>query len=523
MYTSTIITIAGGIVLLAVALSITIIASVSSRRRREVAALERVNSDLVAQLRHREARVETLQDERRSLTAARDVERARAEELAARLAASKEEMQRLFSEQVAEIKASYEREHQQIKASSEQLIAQLREMTQRQSESQMSLLREQLQATSERVLKARQTELGEHNAEQMSKIVDPINQSLRSMREALEASKREHHDAMTRLDATIDANMRRSAELGDTADRLTRALLGKVKVQGNFGELKLRQLLEDLGLREGEQYSTQQTLVTRYGKSLRSDEDRRMVPDFILHFPNNRDIIVDSKVSLVEYERYINAEDEMERTEHLMAHIRSVREHFKGLAAKDYSRYLDAKYTKLNFVIMYMFHEGALNLALLNDSSLWRDAYNQGVLIMGPQTMYMNLRVLELMWTQSRQLQYQKDIVAEAHKMIERVQRFAERFKAVEDRFAETLDAFDKLKIVVSDKGQSIITSARNIISFGIKESKSGKKRGSISEMFVDDDESVVVGELDAESASFEQINTIPEPGDEALEKKYQK
>ena len=101
MYTSTIITIAGGIVLLAVALSITIIASVSSRRRREVAALERVNSDLVAQLRHREARVETLQDELRSLTAARDVERARAEELAARLAASKEEMQRLFSEQVA--------------------------------------------------------------------------------------------------------------------------------------------------------------------------------------------------------------------------------------------------------------------------------------------------------------------------------------------------------------------------------------------------------------------------------------
>lgn len=515
MSTSVVTIAAGGIVLLVVAVAISVITILRSR----LAAKQGECEVLSSRLTEREQRVEGLVEELRQLTSERDVERARAEGVQRQLDSSKEEMQRLFREQVAQIKESYEREHQQIKLNAEQLMTQLRELTQRHSENQMALLKEQLLATSERVLKAREEELGASNVEQMSKIVDPINAGLKLMRETLEASKREHVEAMTRLDATIDANMRRSNELGETADRLTRALLGKVKVQGNFGELKLRQLLDDLGLRENEQYSTQQTLVTRYGKSIRSDDEKRLVPDFILHFPNNRDIIVDSKVNIVDYERYINSEDELERTQHLAAHIKSIREQVKALAAKDYSRYIDAQYTKLNFVILYMFHEGALNLALLNDSALWRDAYNQGVLIMGPQTMYMNLRVLELMWTQSRQLQYQTKIVKEAETMIERVQLFARRFKDVEDSFDETLKSFEKMKLLVADRGASIITSAKHIISYGIRE----KSKRSISSIYVDDDSDMAIGELDENSTSAIEMNTIPEGENEALEKKYQK
>lgn len=316
---------------------------------------------------------------------------------------------------VESLKESYELQIGQLKEHAERSLRELREMTDKQMETQMSTIRELMQATSESVLKARQEELGERNVEQLSKIVDPINLSLKLMREALDSTKKEHNESMTRLDATIEANMRNSKELGETADRLTRALLGRVKVQGNFGELKLRQLLDDLGLEENAQYTTQQGLVDRAKRTLKSDDDRRLIPDFILHFPNKRDVIVDSKVSLVAYERYVNAENEVEREIALKQHIDSVRDHVRSLAAKDYSRYLDSEYTKLNFVFMYMFNEGALNLALLNDTTLWRDAYDMGVLIMGPQTMYMNLRVLELMWTQSRQLHYQEKIVKEAY------------------------------------------------------------------------------------------------------------
>ena len=384
------------------------------------------------------------------------------------------------------LRESYELQIGQLKEHSDRMLSELREMNAKQVEAQLSMIREQMQATSESVLKERQKELGERNVEQLSKIVDPINLSLKLMREALDNTKKEHSDSMTRLDATIEANMRNSKELGETADRLTRALLGRVKVQGNFGELKLRQLLDDLGLEENAQYTTQQGLTDRAGRTLRSDDDRRLIPDFILHFPNKRDVIVDSKVSLVAYEKYVNAVNEVEREIALKQHIDSVRDHVRSLASKDYSRYLDSEYTKLNFVFMYMFNEGALNLALLNDNTLWRDAYDMGVLIMGPQTMYMNLRVLELMWTQSRQLHYQEKIVKEAETMIKRVQLFAERFDAVEHSFQDTLKCFDSLKILTADKGTSIITSARQIISYGVKEEK---RKRSLSSVYVEEED----------------------------------
>lgn len=392
---------------------------------------------------------------------------------------------------VENLKESYELQIGQLKEHAERSLRELREMTDKQMETQMSTIRELMQATSESVLKARQEELGERNVEQLSKIVDPINLNLKLMREALDNTKKEHNDSMTRLDATIEANMRNSKELGETADRLTRALLGRAKVQGNFGELKLRQLLDDLGLEENAQYTTQQGLVDRSKRTLKSEDDRRLIPDFILHFPNKRDVIVDSKVSLVAYERYVNAENEVDREIALKQHIDSVRDHVRSLSAKDYSRYLDSEYTKLNFVFMYMFNEGALNLALLNDTTLWRDAYDMGVLIMGPQTMYMNLRVLELMWTQSRQLHYQEKIVKEAETMIKRVQLFAERFDAVESSFEETRKCFDSLKILTADRGTSIITSARQIMAYGVKEEK---RKRSLSSVYVEEEDNSMLG-----------------------------
>lgn len=171
-----------------------------------------------------------------------------------------------------------------------------------------------------------------------------------------------------------------------------------LKVQGNFGELKLKQLLEDLELKEGEQFDTQETLRDKAGKQAKGDDGRGLVPDFILHFPNNRHVVVDSKMSLTDYERYMNAEDGTpEKSEYLKAHVASVRAQVKRLARKEYTKYLPDGYNRLNFAIMYVPIEGALNLALLNDSTLWREAYDEGVMILGPQTMYMNLRVLEML------------------------------------------------------------------------------------------------------------------------------
>ena len=356
--------------------------------------------------------------------------------------------------------------------------------------SQLDLLREQMKTTSETVLKARQEELGARNKEQVGKIVDPLQKSLKDMQEALMLSKEQQKEAMARLDETIKLNMKQSASLGETADRLTRALTGEVKVQGNFGELKLKQLLEDLELKEGEQFDTQETLRDKAGRGMRGDDGRGMIPDFILHFPNNRHFVVDSKMSLTDYERYMNAEDGTpEKSAYLKAHIESVRAQVKRLAKKEYTKYLPEGYNRLNFAIMYVPIEGALNLALLNDTTLWHEAYEQGVMILGPQTMYMNLRVLEMMWTQVRQLNNQQAMIDAANLVIERVQDFGMRFADVEASMNDTIKKINRLKITTAEGGPSIITAAKSLIKAGAKENKRKKSLCDMDDsLFIESD-----------------------------------
>jgi len=434
-----------------------------------------------------------------SLISERDVQKANAENAQRQL----EVQESFFEQQIADLNASFEKQLKQakeandgqiaslkethegqiaaLKETHEKQIAALKQMNEEQVKNQMDLIREQMQTTSEKVLKQRQEELGERNNEQVSKIIDPLQKSLKDMQEALDKTKEQQTEALTRLDETIKINMQKSQAIGETADRLTRALTGEVKVQGNFGELKLKQLLEDLELKEGEQFDTQETLKDKGGKGLKGDDGKGLIPDFILHFPNNRHVVVDSKMSLTDYERYMNAEDGTpEKSLYLKAHIDSVRAQVKRLARKEYTKYLPEGYNRLNFAIMYVPIEGALNLALLNDSTLWREAYDEGVMILGPQTMYMNLRVLEMMWTQVRQLSNQQAMMDAANTVIDRVQDFGLRFMDVESSMNDTLKKMTKLKITTADSGPSIITAAKNLLKAGAKENK---KKKSLTEM----------------------------------------
>ena len=215
------------------------------------------------------------------LTTERDVQKNNAESYLRELNTQKT----VYEQQIDALKTSYEQQLQLTKEAHERQIATLKQMNEEQVKSQLDLIREQMQTTSEKVLKMRQEELGVQNKEQVSKIIDPLQKSLKDMQEALDKTKEQQTEALTRLDETIKINMQKSQEIGETADRLTRALTGEVKVQGNFGELKLKQLLEDLELKEGEQFDTQETLKDKGGKGLKGDDGKGLIPDFILHFP----------------------------------------------------------------------------------------------------------------------------------------------------------------------------------------------------------------------------------------------
>ena len=509
--------------------------------REQIASLE-------ARLKEKDGTVARMTDEIRGLTSQRDVQKTKADNAVQTIAIQKEDFEnRLrrqkeqhdvlladhktsYEKQIAELRISYDRQVAELrdnfntqlaqtKESAEKQIEALKTMNREQVDSQLKLIKEQMQTTSEEVLKRRQDELGERNKEQVSKIIDPLQQSLKDMQEAFNKSKLQQNEALTRLDETIKINMQKSAALGETADRLTRALTGEVKVQGNFGELKLKQLLEDLELKEGEQFDTQETLRDKAGRSARGDDGKGLVPDFILHFPNNRHVVVDSKMSLTDYERYMNAADGTpEKSEYLKAHIASVRAQVRRLARKEYTKFLPDGYNKLNFAIMYVPIEGALNLALLNDDTLWREAYDEGVMILGPQTMYMNLRVLEMMWTQVRQLKNQQVMIDAANQVIDRVQDFGVRFMDVETSMNDTIKKMTKLKITTADSGPSIITAARKLLKAGAKENQRKKTLAEMDEsIYIESDDAPLLahhqaGDADVAAADNETDNNPHTP-----------
>ena len=509
--------------------------------REQIASLE-------ARLKERDSTVARMTDEIRGLTSQRDVQKTKADNAVQTIAMQKEDFENQlrrqkeqhdvlladhktsYEKQIAELRISYDRQVAELrdnfntqlaqtKESAEKQIEALKTMNREQVDSQLKLIKEQMQTTSEEVLKRRQDELGERNKEQVSKIIDPLQQSLKDMQEAFNKSKLQQNEALTRLDETIKINMQKSAALGETADRLTRALTGEVKVQGNFGELKLKQLLEDLELKEGEQFDTQETLRDKAGRSARGDDGKGLVPDFILHFPNNRHVVVDSKMSLTDYERYMNAADGTpEKSEYLKAHIASVRAQVRRLARKEYTKFLPDGYNKLNFAIMYVPIEGALNLALLNDDTLWREAYDEGVMILGPQTMYMNLRVLEMMWTQVRQLKNQQVMIDAANQVIDRVQDFGVRFMDVETSMNDTIKKMTKLKITTADSGPSIITAARKLLKAGAKENQRKKTLAEMDEsIYIESDDAPLLahhqaGDADVAAADNETDNNSHTP-----------
>lgn len=475
----------------------------------EIKALEAKVSELQEKIVSDEAIINRQIEEIRTLTSERDVQKANLAHSVAQLEEQRgiyekqlEEVKENHEKQLTEVKRQHERQQAEAKSHYTEMLDALKQMNQEQVESQLKLIKEQMQTTSEKVLKMRQEELGEKNREEVSKIIDPLQQSLKDMREALDKNKQQQSESLARLDETIKINMQKSVALGETADRLTRALTGEVKVQGNFGELKLKQLLEDLELKEGEQFDTQESLKDKSGKGLRGDDGKGLIPDFILHFPNNRHVVVDSKMSLTDYERYMNTEDGMpEKSIYLKAHIDSVRAQVKRLAKKEYTKYLPEGYNRLNFAIMYVPIEGALNLALLNDTTLWREAYDQGVMILGPQTMYMNLRVLEMMWTQVRQLKNQQVMMDAANTVIDRVQDFGLRFAEVEGSMNDTIKKMAKLRITTADSGASIITAARNLLKAGAKENKKKKSLAEMDEsMFIETDSTTLLPSLDSTS-----------------------
>ncbi len=424
------------------------------------------------------------------------------QEQAAALQQQMHEQQETFREQM---KALHEAHQQQMQEQ--------RDTQHRQMEQQMALLREQMKTSSEQVLKERAAELSAVNSEQLAKILTPLQQNLQQMRSQTERMQKDHDDTLRELKTAIQVNMERERAMGEQTERLAKALTGKNKLQGNFGELKLSQILEQMELERGLQYDTQETLRDAEGRAVHNDDGQRMVPDAILHFPDGRDVIIDSKMSFTAFVDYQNAETDAERESALRRHLASMRQHVRELAQKQYYHYARADKGRLDFVLMYVFQESALQLALQSDPKLWKEAYDQGVVISGSQSLYMTLRVLELTWKQTRQVENQENIMKYAGIIVDRVQDFAQRFSKVGEMLDKTRQAFDDVSILTAASGKSITTAARQLVKFGAQENKKRKSLASPSLLEEKDAGADASGFLPGGQESLPEPDGMPEAG----------
>ena len=377
---------------------------------------------------------------------------------------------------LTERNANLEAQLGELREQTEEKIAEIRNQADEQLKSQLELISAQVKTISEEVLTKRSKELADHNKSQISEILNPLKTSIDEMRQRVDTQEKEHIDRIARLDASIKTTLSKADEVGRHADRLAEALTSENKTQGNFGETQLRTILEHLDMEEGVQFEEQPTMRNATGEPIINEEsNQRMQPDFIIHFPDRRDVIVDSKVSLKAFVDYHNATTDKERDDAVRRHVASVRSHFMELSKKNYTGYNNGENNSFSMVIMFVFSESALQLALSNSPTIWQDAFYKGVIITGPQSIYMFLRLVQQSWISNRQLTNQKEIIATAETLMSRIQILFERFGKVRNNLDRTAKSFDEVDNSLRDSGKSVATSARRLVELGVQQDKNHK------------------------------------------------
>lgn len=363
---------------------------------------------------------------------------------------------------VALIRDSHAAVNDQLKAAHEASLNQ-----------QLAALKAQMTADTEKILKAREEELDRKAKETFSHIADGLDKDIRSMKDAFDSSRKTHMETSQSLKDNIENAVRnlkeQTASIGGKADNLAEALRGRNKAQGNWGEVILDNLFVSEGLREGRDYDKEETMRDEQGNLLRNEDTSRLMrPDFILHYPDGNDIVIDSKVVLSAMYDYYSAEGETQKAEAVTRNLNAMKDQVKRLAKKDYSRYLKPGHRMLDYVIMFVPVYSALRLAYEADRNLWHDAYRQGVLITTEETLMPFLRMIGIAWKSHEQVANQQQIISAAEMMLARVSDFCAAHAKMGEKLEDALKQYEVCDRKIRERGQSIVGAANRLISYGV-------------------------------------------------------
>ena len=344
-------------------------------------------------------------------------------------------------------------------------------LREQQFNEQLKTTKEQLHVLAQQLMDAQAKRLKEENTESMGHITQPLKDAISEMRKAISDNIKDHTEQSASLREQLRLMMESNRQIGEKAESLANVLRRDNKVSGNMGEIILGDLLASQGLTEGIHYEVQARLRDDQGRPLKNDDTgREMQPDVILHYPQGQDVIIDSKVSLVAYQRYVNAELPEEKERALQEHIKSVRQHVTELSRKDYSKYIKAPRESVDFVIMFVPFESSLQLALVNDPTLWRDAFERKVFITGEQNLLGILHMIHIAWVQNQQAENQEKVFGIAEQLLDRIGDFVQRYNKVGEQLDQARKSFEYSTNKLLEGRQSVVQKANELKALGAKE-----------------------------------------------------
>ena len=347
------------------------------------------------------------------------------------------------------------------------------ELRNKQFETQINALKSELQITTEKLLRQREESLVRANSVQLDAVLNPLKNEIEGMKKSMVDNIKTNSENKASIEKAIEDLMKRTQDIGNDANNLAKALKNESKTQGNWGELILENILEKSGLTEGEHYEKQTTLKDSRGNMIFHDETgSKLIPDVVVHYPDNKDLVIDSKVSLTAFVDYCNASDDTEKTMALKRHLQSMKSHCKELQKKNYSSYIKSPRFSLDYVVMFVPNESAMQLALYEDNALWREAFENGVFITSEQNLLALLRMIQLAWSQVKQARNQQEIFDEVNKLLDRVGEFMKRYEDLGKKIESLQGSYDDTKKKLYSGNQSVVKAAEKLIDMGGKSDK---------------------------------------------------
>lgn len=382
-------------------------------------------------------------------------------------------LRRSSESSLANMRDSYERTVTELKSAHEKTIEELKRSHAEALAQQLETVKAQVTAESEKMLKAREEELEKRARQTFETLTGGLDKNIKDMKEAFELNRKTHTETSQSLKENLESAVKHLREqtlsIGDKADSLADALRGRNKTQGNWGEIILDNLFTNEGMREGRDYDKEETLRDEHGQVvMNEDTSKRMRPDYILHYPDGNDVIVDSKVVLTAADDYFRATDEASKADAMARNLAAIKDQVKNLAKKDYSRYLNPGHKMLDYVIMFVPVYSALRLAYEADRNLWHDAYRQGVLITTEETLMPFLRMIRIAWTSHEQVANQQQIISTAETVLARVSDFCAAHAKMGKKLEEAMDQYEACDKKIRDRGQSIVGAANKLIQLGV-------------------------------------------------------